>query len=158
MRSKILLFLFMAMSFSAFAQKQNGYKKVYKLNEYNKDWALVKTVSGTYGFVDKNGKVIVQPIYSKIEKFGEYNKDWALIKSISDAYGFIDKTGKVIVDPIYAKIEKFGEYNADLALVKSTSDAYGFIDKNGKVIVPATYKLDDIKKNFKEIYKKHNAK
>lgn len=115
MRSKILLLLFMAMSFSALAQ--TGYKKVYKLNEYNKDWSLVKTVSGTYGFIDKGGKVIVQPIYSKIEKFGKYDEN--------------------------------------LALVKSIADTYGFIDKNGKEIIPAIYKLDDIKNDFKGIYKKH---
>lgn len=97
---KILLILLLV-SVTFYVSAQNGYQKKYPYDEYNKDWALVKTVSGTYGFVDKSGKAVVPPIYSKIEKFGKYDKDLALVKSISDSYGFIDRQGKIVIPAIY---------------------------------------------------------
>lgn len=99
MKKIFLMLVFVSVTF--FTLAQNGYQKKYPYNEYNKGWALVKTQSGTYGFVDKNGKSVVFPIYSKIEKFGQYDQDLALVKSISDSYGFIDRQGKVAIPAIY---------------------------------------------------------
>lgn len=99
MKRLILLFSFLIFSSIAFAQ--NSYQKTYAYNQYNKDWALVKTVSGTYGFIDRKGKAVVPAIYAKIDKFGKYNADLAMVKSISDTYGFIDRNGKVVIPAIY---------------------------------------------------------
>lgn len=87
--------------FSSVSYGQTGYKKVYKSGEYQPNWSLVKTIAGTYGFIDESGKEVVHPIYAKIWKFGEYHENIALVKSITDTYGFIDKTGKEVVQPIY---------------------------------------------------------
>jgi len=95
----ILIVLFLIASSFSFAQE--GYKKVYEFGDYHKDWALVKTVSGTYGFIDKDKKVVVQPIYVKIEKFGKHQEGLALVKSIADSYGFIDQNGKEVIPAIY---------------------------------------------------------
>ncbi|MEE1944191.1 WG repeat-containing protein [Pedobacter sp. KR3-3] len=99
MKRFTLLFFFLLIGSVAFAQ--NGYQKKYAYNQYNKDWALVKTVSGTYGFIDRDGKVVVPAIYAKIEKFGKYNENLAMVKSISDTYGFIDRNGKVVIPATY---------------------------------------------------------
>lgn len=88
--------------FSSVSYGQTGYKKVYKSGEYRQDWSLVKTITGTYGFIDKSGKEVVHPIYAKIWKFGEYHENIALVKSIAGTYGFIDKTGKEVVQAIYS--------------------------------------------------------
>lgn len=96
---KSILLLFVFFSHFTFAQ----YEKVYKYDDYHKDWALVKTSSGTFGFIDKQKKLIVQPIYSKIEKFGILDDNFALVKSISDGYGLIDQSGKERVPAIYSK-------------------------------------------------------
>lgn len=99
MKKILLILLLVSVAFYVSAQK--GYQKKYPYDEFNKDWALVKTVSGTYGFVDRNGKAVIPPIYSKIEKFGKYDQDLALVKSISDAYGFIDRQGKLVIPATY---------------------------------------------------------
>lgn len=80
---------------------QNGYKKVGKFDVYNKDWALVKTISGTYGFINWKGETVVQPIYDKIEKFTENLGKYALVKSVAGSYGFIDRNGKEVIPAIY---------------------------------------------------------
>jgi hypothetical protein len=99
MKKKIFTFFVITISFFCFSQ--NGYKKIYKYDEYNKDWALVKTISGTYGFIDRNGKNVVQPIYNKIEKFDYESGKYALVKTVSGTYGFIDRNGREVLPPLY---------------------------------------------------------
>ena len=99
MKTKLITMLFIAVSSICFAQ--NGYKKVYKYGDYNKDWALVKTISGTYGFIDRNGVKVVEPIYTKIEKFNENFGKYAMVKTVAGSYGFIDRNGKDVIKPIY---------------------------------------------------------
>ena len=65
----IITLVFFTISTFSFAQSE--YKKTGKYDEYNKDWALVKTIAGTYGFINRNNEIVVQPIYEKIEKFSK---------------------------------------------------------------------------------------
>lgn len=95
-------FLIGFLLFSSVSYGQTGYKKVYKPGEYQQNWSLVKSITGTYGFIDQSGKEVVHPIYTKIRKFGEYHENIALVKSIANTYGFIDKTGKEVVPAIYS--------------------------------------------------------
>ncbi|MBS1571963.1 MAG: WG repeat-containing protein [Bacteroidetes bacterium] len=101
MKKKFLTLILLVITTFCFSQIH--YKKIYKHNEYNKDWVLIKTISGTYGFIDRNGKTVVQPIYDKIEKFGKYSNECALVKNIAGAYGFIDRNGKEVIPAIYWK-------------------------------------------------------
>ena len=113
-----------------------------------KDWALVKTITGTYGFIDTSGKIVVEPIYAKIEKFKINSGEYALVKSIAGTYGLIDKDGKEIVKTIYANIGEFGEFGKEIALVKSVAGTYGFINKNGKEVVPLIYDQNQAKEKI----------
>ena len=99
MKKRLFALVFVVVSSLCFAQ--NGYKKVYNYDEFNKDWALVKTISGTYGFIDRKGSIVVQPIYSKITKFEYSTEKYALVKNIVGAYGFIDRNGKEIISARY---------------------------------------------------------
>jgi hypothetical protein len=99
MKKKFLTSTFVVLSSLCFAQ--NEYKKVSKYDEFNKDWALVKTIADTYGFINRNGEIVVQPIYAKIEKFTENTGKYALVKSVADSYGFIDRNGKEVIPAIY---------------------------------------------------------
>jgi stage V sporulation protein SpoVS len=101
---KTILFLFLLTVISISAQNTTNYKKVYDYNEYHKDWALVKSIAGTYGFIDRSGKEIVPAIYAKIYKFND--KKMAMVKNVAGAYGFIDNNGKEVVKVIYFKKEE----------------------------------------------------
>ncbi|MCU0389940.1 MAG: hypothetical protein MUE81_02375 [Thermoflexibacter sp.] len=83
---KQLIILFLLISSFGSAQKSTShYKKVYNYDEYKKDWALVKTITNTYGFIDRKGNEVVQAIYSKIFEF-EIQKDgkkYAMFKNIA---------------------------------------------------------------------------
>lgn len=96
-----LLFTGIAVAFATIVFSQGAYKKVYKYGNYKSDWALVKTVSNTYGFMDRDGNLVVQPVYVKIDKFEYKNGELAMVKNVSGAYGFIDQNGKEVVAAIY---------------------------------------------------------
>ena len=98
---KTLLFLLLLTAISVSAQNPSHYKKVYDYDVYHKDWALAKSIAGTYGFIDRNGKEIVPAIYNKIYKFKENNEKFAMVKSIANSYGFIDDKGKEVIKAIY---------------------------------------------------------
>ena len=99
---KTVFILLLFLTFNSFAQKSSShYKKVYNYDEYHKDWALVKTIAETYGFITRDGKEIVPAIYSKIYKFGENAKKLAMVKSVANSYGFIDDQGKEVIKAIY---------------------------------------------------------
>jgi DUF438 domain-containing protein len=99
MKRKILSLVCVFISTLCLAQ--NGYKKTGNYDEYNKDWALVKTISGTYGFINRNNETVVEPIYAKIEKFKQNSGKYALVKSVAGSYGFIDRNGKEVIPTIY---------------------------------------------------------
>ena len=143
----LLLLAFMFVCQIGFAQKK--YSKIYELGEYHKEWAMVKTVAGTYGFIDANGKVVVNPVYEKIYKFDVIRKNWAMVKSVSGTYGFIDAEGNEVVRPVYEKIYNFGDYRKDWALVRTVAGTYGFIDSTGKEIVTSNQTLKQIESQYK---------
>ncbi|NJK84516.1 MAG: WG repeat-containing protein [Saprospiraceae bacterium] len=62
---------------------------------------MVKTITGLYGLIDNNGKIIVPANYKSIEKFGKYSNDLALVKTITGKYGFVNKEGKEVVETKY---------------------------------------------------------
>ncbi len=110
MRKSFISLVFIFAFSLAFAQK-NGYAKIYNYGEFNKDWALVKTIANTYGFIGINGETVVQPIYDKIEKFQEKSCKYALVKTIAGTYGFINQNGKEEIPAIY-----WSKYDATVQL------------------------------------------
>ncbi len=90
-----------------FSQNQLPYKKVYAYDAEIKGLAMVKTITNTFGFIDKNQKEIIPTKFSKIYKFETKKNDvkYALVKNVAGAYGFIDENGAEIVKDIYWKKE-----------------------------------------------------
>ncbi|WP_130733853.1 WG repeat-containing protein [Flavobacterium sp. J27] len=103
----LVLIAFFAFNIS-FSQELPTYKKVYPYDVYQKDWALVKTITNTYGFIDRNGNELVSPIYSKIYPFKEEkdNRKYALIKNVAGAYGYLNQNGEEVIKAIYFKKEE----------------------------------------------------
>lgn len=98
---KLVFILLLVFTITSFAQKSTThYAKVYDYDVYHKDWALVKTIAKTYGFINRDGKEVVPALYGKIYKFGEYVEKLALVKTVADSYGFIDEQGIEVLKAI----------------------------------------------------------
>ena len=80
---------------------------------------------GKWGYVNKQGEVIVSLSYKYVHPF---NEGTAAVMKENDKYILIDKNGKQILPNEYEEAHSFSE---GLALVKKNGK-WGFIDKNGK--------------------------
>lgn len=90
-----------------------------------------------WGFKDKNGNIIVEPIYKKLIRLGD--SSW-IVQNKKNKFGLIDNCGNVIVpikynhaDRLVTKFAKFG----------NTYD-YGVYDEYGNTIVEPKFSKIDI--------------
>lgn len=90
-----------------------------------------------WGFKDKNGNIIVEPIYKKLIRLGD--SSW-IVQNKRNKFGLIDNCGNVIVpikynhaDRLVTKFAKFG----------NTYD-YGVYDEYGNTIVEPQFSKIDI--------------
>ncbi len=84
-----------------------------------------------YGFIDKTGKVVIEPIYSDARDFHE---GYAIVKE--NRWIFIDKTGARLSGP-WSGAKDFSEGLA--AVYDGGKELWGFIDKSGNLKIPAEF-------------------
>jgi hypothetical protein len=136
--------------------------KSTEICNFHEGLARFRSRKGKWGFVDKEGKVVVEAQYDEVWDFSE---GIALVKSggrggkpiasegalprpdkefyermrpsrePKGKFGYIDKTGKVILPPQYETASSFSE---GAAIVK-LKDKYGFVGTKGKLIIEAKY-------------------
>ena len=76
-----------------------------------------------YGFIDKSGKVVIEPqfdIESEWDKVyrsrsGAFSEGLVLVKK-DGKWGFIDKNGKVVIEPQFDEVNNFSEGFASVAI------------------------------------------
>jgi len=81
-----------------------------------------------YGFIDKMGKVVIEPEYSFADSFSE-----GLAAVVGDAatgkYGYIDKEGKIVIQPTFDFADKFSEGLAAVRIGDEQTGKYGYIGR-----------------------------
>jgi len=93
-------------------------------------------IDGNYGFIDKNGKIVIEPKYYYTYGFCEGLAAVCIVNENGYfKWGFIDKTGKVVVPLEYDSVCNFS--NGFAAVWKDGK--MGFVDKTGKLVVPTQY-------------------
>ena len=103
-----------------------------------------KPFSG-YGYIDKSGKMVIQP--RKVESgkwLSYYAKTLAFSEGLAGAQlgspkkgkmGYIDKTGRQVIPPKYDHVESFSEGLAVVAI----GEKYGYINRSGKMVIPPRF-------------------
>ena len=70
-----------------------------------------------YGFIDKSGKVVIEP---QFDDAGGFSEGLARVEK-DGKWGFIDKSGKVVIEPQFDEVGDF-------------SEGFGKVKKDGKVV------------------------
>lgn len=91
-----------------------------------------KSIQGKYGYVDVNGKTIIDPEFEDAAL--EFSEGLACIK-MKDKWGFIDLSGKKVISCKYEEVWYFHEGLAKAKLLGK----WGYIDKKGKTVIPFVY-------------------
>jgi serine/threonine-protein kinase len=83
-------------------------------------------LGGKTGFVDRTGKVIINPQYDEV---GAFAGGFAWIK-MDRRYGYIDRTGRIVVTPQFSSARDFREGLACVEL-----DRWGFVSTDGRIAI-----------------------
>lgn len=122
--------------------------------EFNSDNWFPVYVNGKAGYIDRTGKIVLEPKFDGASYFSEglarvsFGRDTIITEGFNQ--GFIDENGKVVIEPKWDAVSHFSE---GLACVKIGGDVvkpvgmsitknrgrYAFIDKTGKEVI----KLND---------------
>jgi WG containing repeat len=91
---------------------------------------FVITVKGKDGFMNQDGKIIIEPVFEKALPFSDGLA--AVLKQ--GLWGFIDTSGRVVIEPKFISVSRFSDGLAAFQQ-KRWSDKEGYIDKTGKVVI-----------------------
>jgi len=85
------------------------------------------------GFIDRTGKVVIEPHFEIVQDFGEGLA--AARDRSSELWGFIDRTGKRVISPNFQAVDRFSE---GLCATKDKG-RWGYVSKTGMWIIEPTF-------------------
>ncbi|MFN8670958.1 MAG: WG repeat-containing protein [Candidatus Sericytochromatia bacterium] len=152
---KKILLIFILFIF-IFSYQKSAYSNEVKIDKKNRLYGTdlyVSKISSKYGIIDRNGKIIIQPIYNYIEPIFTYknflynNKSYNQEISLdfftfkketnnTNLKGLLDKKGKIILNELYEINEnnKFENF-----ILYKLNDKFGVINKKGEKILSTKY-------------------
>lgn len=106
----------------------------------------------TYGFMDANGKVVIEPQFEYVHNFSE----GLAAVSLNNKWGFINREGKIVIKPQFNWVKDFSE---GLAAV-NIENKWCYIDKTGQEVIPLidSWNIGDFKDGLAIIYISHSDK
>lgn len=95
---------------------------------------LDKNSQWIYGYVDKQGKIIIKPQYKSA---GNFKKGRAVIQIDDNEYAIINKSGEILKSFNHPFV---GDINEGLLPFKEKMDGnFGFIDESGNIVIPPRF-------------------
>lgn len=91
---------------------------------------FVVTVQGKDGFIDRKGKIVIEPTFEQAYPF----TDGLAAVQKQGAWGFIDTKGQVVIEPQFVMVGLFSDGLASFQNKRYT-DPWGYMDKSGKVVI-----------------------
>ena len=140
MRSILILFLSVIISYQATAQEQNF---IYdRVGNFKEGLAPIYEVNSTtkVGYIDNTGKEVIPVTYEDDYKDDAFTNGLAKVKK-NGLYGLVDKTGKLIVPCDYRSIGTFSE---GIVEAYKPDGKVGFINTKGKMVIPFQYNIFSI--------------
>jgi len=86
---------------------------------------------GKWGYMDRGGKVVIEPAYDQVLSFSE---GLAPVR-VGKLWGYTDRNGKVAIPPQFDWAGVFREGRAHVR----AGDRMGYIDHTGKPVIPLQY-------------------
>jgi hypothetical protein len=127
------------------------------------------TVGGKQGYIDKTGKLVVNPQYDSVSDFSEglamvcvgpcdqeHWQGFRYTKGLETEtleqtfkYGYLGETGQMVINPMFEAAEKFSEGLAGVCVghgcyytppdKQKEEGKWGFIDKTGAMVIPPQF-------------------
>ncbi|UPK41176.1 WG repeat-containing protein [Paenibacillus pabuli] len=108
--------------------------KIFNDDPHNQKLYVYQSSQGTYGYVDKNRKIIIP---AKFQTAKPFNAKGAARVSINGKYGFINKKGAYLIKPQFDEIDDAGFHEGMVGV--RISKNWGFVNEKGTVVVKPKY-------------------
>lgn len=95
---------------------------------------------GKTGFIDKTGKIVVEPKFFSAQEFSEGLSAVLARVNSGAGWGYIDSTGKIVIEPT-ERFVKAGSFFEGLAPVMLSDSKWGYIDRTGQFAVKAQFDM-----------------
>jgi len=99
---------------------------------FSEGLAAVRVEDGTWGFLDTEGKWVIEPRFFGA---GLFSEGLAPIR-IGLRWGYVDRNGDVVIEAHFHNVKKFA---LGLAPVKVPDQGWGFINAEGEVVLEPVY-------------------
>lgn len=108
-------------------------------DSFHEGLATVQNTDDKFGYIDKQGKEVIQPQFGLAYRF---NEGYAAVEKPTGGWSFIDKSGKLAFTG-YSTLEGFSEGLAAVCLATDTSivKKRGYINHAGQLVIPCSYTL-----------------
>lgn len=115
---------------------------------FSEGLAAVMTREGSYGFIDKKGKMVIEPQFDDV---GDFSEGLALVRLKDttekrvNGFCYIDRSGTVIIKTEFAQVHNFSEgvavgHDADSTfLIHKDGRVKRFLDRRRFVVEPESY-------------------
>jgi WG repeat protein len=116
---------------------QKKLKGVLAVGQFSDELLTVK-IDGKWGYMDKDGKLVIPTKYSRVTEFNDGN---AIVKNKLGHF-IIDKKGneiKVVTEKRITEMRKFSDGLAAVMLGNKTHNRLGYINGQGKLMIKAIY-------------------
>jgi hypothetical protein len=125
--------------------------KVYEDSRFSEGLAVAyDNAEEKYGFIDRNGQFIIEPMYDEAAPFSEGLARVAVVEDGEQKLAFIDRAGRFAIRPRFntdydflRNSTNFSEGLASLSegLRPSVTEAerFVYIDKNGEIVLPTQF-------------------
>ena len=128
----------------------------------NEPISFEQTWQGKHGFIDANGKMVINPRYSVA---GNFHRGLALASTrefkLSGAkmqYGYINKQGDFVIPEQFHDGQDFGDNGLAGVCVGEGGDRCGFIDTTGKFVInPQFYSVSPFSKGLSTVSQTKNS-
>ncbi len=94
--------------------------------------AVLKDAEKKWGYIDKNGKWIIQPAFDGVHPFSEGLAAVSTGGKENRKWGFIDKAGKLVIPQSFRQVRGFSD---GLAAVRIETNKFGYIDRQGQFVI-----------------------
>lgn len=95
-------------------------------------------VGGKWGFVDKSGKVVIEPQFNpdQVQYNARFSDGLAAVNfGAGTNWGFIDKTGAVVINPQFEGSYYSPPFFSEGLAAIRVDYKYGYIDKTGRIVL-----------------------
>lgn len=85
-----------------------------------------------YGYMNRDGKVVIKPIYMQATSFGQ---NLAAVADKGDLFGYINNKGELKINYQFEKARKFDKQGRAIVKADNEERGYGVINKKGEYVI-----------------------